>query len=87
MRTSCEDQNLQNPGTEVRIIDNDGAPGWPPGRPPRGRGWTGPFAKGRGKSVSFGWYKQQSRRYGKLIYKSSRKNMCIVHKVSCTACL
>ena len=39
MRTSCEDQNLQNPGTEVRIIDNDGAPG----RPPRGRGWTGPL--------------------------------------------
>ena len=37
MRTSCEDQNLQNPGTEVRIIDNDGAPGQPPGfRPP---GW------------------------------------------------
>ena len=30
MRTSCEDQNLQNPGTEVRIIDNDGAPGRPP---------------------------------------------------------
>ena len=36
MRTSCEDQNLQNTGTEVRIIDNDGAPGRPlpwPGAP------------------------------------------------------